>query len=65
MLPLNKLWKLLSLTTNYFYPQQKLVSKVRNGAKVTKTYDRPRTPMFRAEAHQAVADSDKSRLAEQ
>ena len=25
--------------TNYFSPQQKLVSKVRNGAMVTKTYD--------------------------
>jgi len=64
LLLLNKIWKLQSLMTNYFYAQQKLVSKVRNGAKVTKTYDRPRTPMFRADAHQAVADADKVRLAQ-
>jgi hypothetical protein len=30
---------LQNLVTNYFYPQQKLVSKVRHGAKVTKRYD--------------------------
>jgi len=64
LLLLNKIWKLQSLMTNYFYPQQKLLSKVRNGAKVTKTYDRPQTPMFRADAHQAVAAKDKSRLTE-
>lgn len=50
--------------TNYFYPQQKLLSKVRNGAKVTKTYDRPATPMFRADAHPAVAAEHMVRLAE-
>jgi len=46
---LNKIWVLQSLMTNFFYPQQKLVSKVREGAKVKKTYDRPRTPMVRAD----------------
>jgi len=62
---LNKIWKLQSLMTNFFHPQQKLLSKVRNGAKVIKTYDRPRTPMFRADAHQAVAAADRVRLAEE
>jgi len=33
---LNKIWALQSQMTNYFYPQQKLVSKVRDGAKVIK-----------------------------
>ena len=65
LLLLNKIWTSQSLLTNYFYPQQKLVSKVRNGAKVKKTYDRPQTPMLRANAHKAVADTDKTRLAEQ
>jgi len=51
--------------TNYFYPQRELLFKVRNGAKVTKAYDRQQTPMFRADAHQAVLATDKSRLAEQ
>ena len=39
MLLLNEIWQLQSQLTNYFYPQQKLISKVRDGAKVTKKYD--------------------------
>ena len=39
LLLLNRIWVLQSQLTNYFSPQQKLVSKVRNGAMVTKTYD--------------------------
>ena len=35
LLLLNKIWVLQSQLTNYFCPQQKLISKVRNGAKVT------------------------------
>jgi hypothetical protein len=34
-------------------PQQKLVSKVRDGAKVTKKYDPATTPHRRAERHTA------------
>ena len=33
LLLLNKIWALQSLMTNYFGPQQKLIKKVRNGAK--------------------------------
>ena len=36
LLLLNQIWVLQSQLTNYFYPQQKLVSKERDGAKVTK-----------------------------
>jgi len=57
---LNKIWALQSQITNYFLPQQKLTSKVRDGAKVTKTYDRPTTPHWRAEAHTAVTAEDKT-----
>ncbi|MGO9034222.1 integrase catalytic domain-containing protein, partial [Mycobacterium sp.] len=39
LLLLNKIWTLQSLLTNYFYPQQKLVLKVRDGAKITKKHD--------------------------
>jgi hypothetical protein len=49
LLLLNKIWVLQSRLTNYFYPQQKLVSKVRVGAKVSKKYDRATTPYRRAE----------------
>jgi len=36
---LNQIWALQILLTNHFGPQQKPVSKTRNGAKMTKTYD--------------------------
>ena len=60
LLLLNKIWVLQSLMTNYFLPQQKLISKVRDGAKVTKKYDRPATPHRRAERHQSVTEQDKT-----
>ncbi len=60
LLLLNKIWVLQSLMTNYFLPQQKLVSKVRDGAKVTKKYDKPLTPHRRAEAHKKVSKQDKT-----
>jgi hypothetical protein len=39
LLLLNKIWLLQGLLTNFFYPQQKLLSKQRQGAKVIKKYD--------------------------
>jgi hypothetical protein len=51
LLLLNEIWKLQSQLTNYFYPQQKLVSKVRKGAKITKKHDKARTPFHRAIDH--------------
>jgi hypothetical protein len=44
---LNELYALLRLYTNFFQPVMKLLSKERHGAKVKKTYDRPRTPYQR------------------
>ena len=63
LLLLNKIWVLQSKLTNYFYPQQKLVSKVRNGAKVSKKYDTATTPYRRTAAHGAITDGDKTALA--
>ena len=60
LLLLNKIWVLQSMITNYFLPQQKLVSKVRDGAKITKKYDLPTTPHRRADRHQAVTAEDKT-----
>jgi hypothetical protein len=37
--------------TNYFYPQQQLISKVRAGAKVSKKHDTATTPFHRAIGH--------------
>jgi hypothetical protein len=64
LLLLNKIWVLQSLMTNYFYPQQKLISKVRDGAKVTKKYDRATTPYRRAADHDGVTAQDKIILAD-
>ena len=60
---LNRIWGLQTSMTNYFNPQQKLVSKVRNGAKVTKKYDTATTPQQRAQNHPAVAADAKAELA--
>ena len=64
LLLLNKIWALQSQLTNYFQPQQKLLSKVRAGAKVSKRYDRATTPHRRAEAHTKVSAEDKAILAD-
>ena len=61
---LNDIWALQSHMTNYFLPQQKLISKVRDGAKVTKKYDKATTPHRRAARHDAVSVEDKAILAE-
>ena len=55
LLLLNEIWLLQSKLTNYFYPQQKLVSKVRTGAKVSKKYDTAVSPFHRAIDHPNMA----------
>ena len=62
LLLLNKIWVLQSQMTNYFLPQQKLMKKTRNGAKVTKKYDKPTTPHQRAMRHETVTEQDKEIL---
>lgn len=44
---LNRIWALQGQLGNHFGPQQKLVKKVRTGAKISKTYDLPATPYQR------------------
>ncbi|WP_310964126.1 integrase catalytic domain-containing protein [Nocardioides terrisoli] len=61
---LNEIWVLQSQMTNFFGAQQKLISKVRDGAKVTKKYDKATTPHRRAERHEAVVAEDKTILAD-
>ncbi len=62
---LNKIWEQQALIGNHFYPQQKLVSKVRQGAKVTKRYDTATTPYARVIAHPEVKAMPKRRLTKQ
>ena len=62
---LNQIWPVLSPVINLFTPQQKLVSKTRVGAKVSKTYDTAQTPYQRLLAHpDALDEIDARRLAE-
>jgi|SRR5271166_140476 transposase InsO family protein len=63
LLLLNTIWVLQAKLANYFYPQQKLVSKVRTGAKVSKKYDTAITPYRRAQRSDDVCDEHKSTLA--
>lgn len=51
LLLLNEIWQLQSKLTNYFYPQQKLIGKIRRGAKVSKKHDHATTPYHRAIDH--------------
>lgn len=60
---LNRIWALQRLLTNHFAPQQKLLAKVRTGAKISKTYDRPATPFQRVLADTHTVSRDvKTRL---
>jgi hypothetical protein len=59
---MNKYYALLRLQVNYFLPSTKLLSKVRNGAKVKKEYEIPKTPYKRVLADEAISDEVKERL---
>lgn len=60
---LNRIWALQGRLTNHFGPQQKLVQKIRTGAKISKKYDRPATPYQRVLADEGtVRPSEKAKL---
>lgn len=59
---LNQLWPLAAELSNLFTPQQKLKTKTRTGAKVTKTYDTATTPAGRLlRDHPTVLDDQDRR----
>jgi hypothetical protein len=63
---LNQIWAALSPLINLFTPQQKLLTKTRVGATVTKTYDIGQTPRQRLLTHPDVLDDiDAHRLTAQ
>lgn len=59
---LRELEELAGLKINFFQPSCKLVSKTRNGAKVSKKYDMPRTPLQRLLDSDTISDSKKMEL---
>ena len=62
---LNAIYVLLRLQTNFFSPQQRLLEKHREGAKVTKRYARAKTPYQRVAADERVPKKVKTDLAGQ
>ena len=61
---LRELYSHLRCYINFFQPQMKLVSKVREGSKVTKRYDVPRTPFRRVLEIQDIPGEVKEALTE-
>jgi len=59
---LNEIWELDRVYTNYLLAQQKLVSKQRNGAKVSKRHDTAATPYQRTTAHKATTEVCRSQM---
>jgi hypothetical protein len=62
---LNELYVVLRLWVNFFNPQQKLVHKTRNGAKVTRRYDTATTPYQRLMSSQHIDAKTKRALKRQ
>jgi hypothetical protein len=59
---LNELYLYLGRYNNFFMPVTKLISKKRVGSKVTKKYDKARTPFRRALASEYIDDKIKAGL---
>lgn len=62
---LNEIYAQLRLQTNFFSPQQRLVHKTREGAKVTKRYDTARTPHQRVLTDKRITKTIKTGLGRQ
>ena len=60
LLLLNEIWRLQSQLTNYFHPQQKLISEVRTGAKVSRKHDTATTPFHRVIDHPTMTTVDRT-----
>ena len=59
---LNTLYDALRLWVNFFHPSMKLISKSREGAKMKKLYDKPKTPLQRVLEDPSVSKLSKGRL---
>jgi hypothetical protein len=59
---LNAIHALVRLHTNFFMPSAKLMTKMRDGSKVTKRYDKPTTPYRRVLASEHIPDRVKATL---
>ena len=62
---LARLYQTARLYVNYFQPSFKLQAKRREGSKVARTYDQPRTPCERLLRHPAIDEKQKEALRSQ
>lgn len=62
---LGQIYEVLRWQTNFFSPSQKLISKTRYGAKVTKRYDPAQTPYQRVLSSEKVSKKSKTTLTRQ
>jgi hypothetical protein len=62
---LNELYDVLRLYGNFFLPQMKLIEKTREGSKVKKRYDEPKTPYRRLLGSPDVDELTKRKLRRQ
>lgn len=62
---LGQIYEVLRMQTNFFSPSQKLISKTRHGAKITKRYDPAQTPYQRVQASEKVTKKSKTTLTRQ
>jgi hypothetical protein len=62
---LNNIYKTLRLLINFFYPCMKLIKKIREGSKVRKIYDKPKTPYQRLLDSNEIEEIVKERLSVQ
>ncbi|WP_245523249.1 hypothetical protein [Thermodesulfobium narugense] len=65
LMTLKRLYESLRLYINFFQPIMKQISKERIGSKVTKKYDKARTPYQRILENPGVEKIDKEKLIEQ
>jgi len=61
---MNKLYNVLRVYTNFFLPSTKLIEKTRIGSRVTKKYDKPKTPYQRIMESNRVSEKIKNMLTE-
>ena len=59
---LAQLFALVGLCTNFFQPSFRLLARERDGSRVAKRYDRPRTPCQRMLEHPAVSSRVREEL---
>jgi len=62
---MNKIYQVLRLYTNFFQPQMKLINKTRIGSKVTKKYDKAKTPYQRVIECKEISEKIKEKLKNQ